>query len=119
MAAVTPTVTSTNWPYRHVTWALTQADSEGVAVDLTNYRSANVHILGSFDSGTAVLQGSHNGTDFVTLKDRQGATAVSVTAAGYFELIGDWQYVRPAVTGEGASAAITVSLRSWHSRIPT
>lgn len=68
-----------------------------------------VQFSGTFNGGTtAVLQGSVNGTDYVTLKDIFG-NSISCTAAAMFEFSTSCPYIKPAVSG-GSSDNVTVTV---------
>lgn len=91
-----------------ITWAtLTSTDAAGSAYepDRTRAAIAAVQFTGTFDSATAVLQGSNNGTNWVTLSDTLGS-AISFTAAGYAELSTAVAYIRPSTSGGGGSQDI-------------
>lgn len=86
-----------------VTWAtLTSSDTAGSAYEPSRTRGsvATVQFTGTFDSATAVLQGSNDGTNWVTIKD-MGASDVSLTAAGYAEISTAFAYIRPSTSGGG------------------
>lgn len=91
-----------------VTWgSLTNSDTAGSAYqpDRTRTAIAAVQFTGTFDSATAVLQGSNDGTNWVTLTDTLG-TAISFTSAGYAELSTAMAYIRPSTSGGGGSQDI-------------
>ena len=112
MATVAPAVTtiSTDNNVRQVVWTLTQADSDGAPIEFNAFRDRCVQIAGVFDSGTVVLQGSNNaGVNWHTLNDPTG-TDISCTIASMFQVLESPKQVRPVVTGEGATAAIVITL---------
>lgn len=91
-----------------ITWAtLTSTNAAGSAYEPERTRGAiaAVHFTGTFDSATAVLQGSNDGTNWLTLNDPNG-TAVSFTAAGYAEVSTALAYIRPSTSGGGGSQDI-------------
>ncbi len=71
----------------------------------TSSESISVQVEGTFGTGgTVVLEGSNDGTNWRTLKDRQG-TAISLTAAGVRQLGEITEKIRPRVTaGDGATS---------------
>lgn len=70
-----------------------------------------VQVTGTFGSGTFVLQGSNDGTNWVTLKDRGGSN-ISLTAAGMAEFVTASAYIRPFTSGGTAdNLTVTVVLR--------
>lgn len=90
------------------TWAtLTSANAAGSAYQPERTRAsvAAVQFTGTFDSATAVLQGSNDGTNWVTLSDVFGLN-VSFTAAGYAEISTAMAYLRPSTSGGGGSQDI-------------
>lgn len=92
-----------------ITWAtLTNANTDGTAYQPQRTRGAiaAVQFTGTFDSATAVLQGSNDGTNWITLSDPQDGTAISVTAAGAAEVSTAMAYIRPSTSGGGASQDI-------------
>jgi len=91
-----------------VTWAaLTSADAVGSSVEMPGSSDRSVQITGTFDSATVVLQGSNDGTNWVTLTDPQG-NAISKTAAA-LEMVQELtRYIRPSTSGGGASQNVNV-----------
>jgi len=90
------------------TWeTLTSTNADGVAYQPERNRAsvAAVQFIGTFDSATAVLQGSNDGTNWETLSDIFGLN-VSFTAAGYAEVSTAMAYLRPSTSGGGVSQDI-------------
>lgn len=87
---------------------LTSANAAGTSYRPNGTRAAiaSVQFTGTFDSATAVLQGSNDGTNWVTLKDPQDGTAISLTSAGYAEVSTAMAYIRPSTSGGGGSQDI-------------
>lgn len=91
-----------------VTWeTLTSGNAAGTAYEPDVQRAAvsAVQFTGVFDSATAILQGSNDGTNWVTLSDLGGAS-ISLTAAGAKELSTAMAYLRPSTSGGGGSQDI-------------
>lgn len=91
-----------------ITWEpLTNVNTAGKAYEpeLTRAAIAAVQFTGPFDGAAAVLQGSNDGSTWVTLKDTLGSE-VSFTAAGYAEISTAMAYIRPSTSGGGASQDI-------------
>lgn len=65
--------------------------------------AAAVQIDGSFGGGTAVMQGSVDGTTWFTLKDITG-TDISTTANALFEVSSSVMYIRPSLSGGTAGS---------------
>jgi hypothetical protein len=93
-----------------ITWeALSSTDSDGAAYEPERWRAgfATVQATGTFDSATLVLQGSNDGTNWVTLADTSG-TNISLTAAGYAEFATAFLFIRPSTSGGSGSQDIDV-----------
>lgn len=67
-----------------------------------------VQVFGTFGSATITLEGSIDGTNYVTLKDMTGSD-VSLTAAGLVEFSTSVRYLRPKSAG-GSSDDVDVYL---------
>lgn len=92
-----------------VTWeTLTSANSAGRSFQPERLRGAlaTVQFTGTFDSATAVLQGSNDGINWETIKDAQSSLGISMTAAGYAEVQTGFLYIRPSTSGGGGSQDI-------------
>jgi len=92
-----------------VSWA---AMANGDAGDkLRGYGAPDrcVQVEGVFDGATVVLEGSNDGALWHTLRDPTGAV-LSFTAAGLKGVLEVPRYVRPSVSGGGASTAVNASL---------
>lgn len=111
MATITPTVVKTGLdPARKtyiVTWALGNADT-GVAVNLVSAPDRSVQIAGTLGSATIVLEGSNDGTNWVTLTDPQG-NPISKTVAAIEQIEELTLYIRASSSG-GSGTAVTVTL---------
>lgn len=98
---VTLTTNTTVAEVPRVIWDnLTTAGDPGAAFKLVGGKAVrlSVQFIGTFGSGTAIMQGSNDGTNWVTLKDITN-TAVSTTAAALFEIETSAAYVRPDTSG--------------------
>ena len=71
---------------------------------------AAASIGGTFGTATITLEVSQNGVNFYPLKDRNG-TNISTTAAALFEFGTAAMYIRPVVTGAGATVSVIMTLR--------
>jgi hypothetical protein len=98
-------------------WVMANSDTS-VPVELTDYADRSVQVTGTFGGATITLEGSNDGTNYVTLRDPQGV-ALSFTAAGLKQVMETTLYVRASITG-GAGSTLTVTLcmrksdpRSW------
>jgi len=64
---------------------------------------------GTFDTATLVLQGSNDGSTWAGLSD-EFDTAISLTAAGWYEIRTAARFIRPSTSGGGGSQDIDVIL---------
>jgi hypothetical protein len=90
---------------------LTKAtDDTGDPVALPNRADRSVQVTGTFGGGTIVIEGSLDGTNYVTLTDPQG-NSLSKTAA-FLEAISEAvRYIRPRVTaGDGTTSLVCTIL---------
>lgn len=88
-----------------VIWeGITNADALGAAHAPFQSRAsiATVQFAGTFDGATATLQGSNDGTNWVTLRDT-AQLDVSITEDDYAEISTAFLYLRPFTSGGGAS----------------
>jgi len=94
-----------------VTWeTLADADLDGEAALLLGSGDRTVQVLGTFGGGTVAIQGSLNGTDWVTLQDLEGA-ALTFTTAGLKGILEAPPYVRPLLSGStGADIDVLISV---------
>lgn len=111
MGSVDPTMVRLD-PYLENThiasWVLTAADT-GNPVQMPGSCIRSVQIAGTFDSATVVVQGSNDGTNYVTLTDPQGNTITKTSAA--IEAIEEvTRYIRASSSGGGANTSVTVTL---------
>ena len=97
-----------------VLWeTLTNGDTGGPADETDGmafmYRKS-VQITGTFGSGgTVVIEGSDDGTNYETLNDLQDG-ALSITAAGLYEVQEHTRYIRPDVTAGDGTTDLDVTL---------
>lgn len=69
----------------------------------------SVQITGTFGDNTVVLQGSNDGTNWVTLSDPQG-NAISKTAAAIEAVLEYTRMVRPTCTATGTGTDLVVTM---------
>lgn len=90
---------------------LDENDSAPAAIDMSEYADRSIQVVGSFNSGTVVLEGSNDGTNYVTLTDPQG-NALSFTSAGIEQIQELTRYIRPRVSaGTGVDVDVFIMLR--------
>jgi hypothetical protein len=107
-------LTSAEMTVKRYSWTGLLNGDDGTPLEFPQYADRSVQVTGTFGAGgTIVLEGTNDGTNYVTLKDPLGA-AVSFTAAG-LKLIGElpWK-IRPRVTaGDGTTVlAAYILMRS-------
>lgn len=110
VTSITPTGSSPWYQTFVVLWTpLTSANAAGSAYEHSGASDRSVQFVGTFDSATLVLQGSNDGTNWVTLTDPQG-NAISKTSAGLEQIEEITRYVRPSSSGGGGSQSVSVYL---------
>ena len=93
------------------TWALTTANADGAPVEWAAYSDRTFVIVGATWGGaTATIQGSNDGTNWVTLSDAAGAADATATADKAMTIVELTRYVRPNLTTPGTGAAVTASI---------
>ncbi len=92
-----------------LTYALTTADHTGAACEYPQWFDRVFLLEGTFGGATCILEGSNDGVTYVPLKDANG-TAISLTAAGHFHLLGTPRFVRPRLSVVGAGAAVNATI---------
>ena len=91
-----------------VTWnALTAADAVGHPIRFPEWGDRSIQIAGTFDTATVVIEGSNDGSNYVTLTDVLG-NLLSFTSAGLKQVTEVPKYVRPSTSGGGGSQDIDV-----------
>lgn len=114
MADITPVRSSIQYNIEKIFWeTLTTGDT---AIYITPMGAApicgSVQVTGTFGSGTFALQGSNDGTNWVTLKDTAGNDA-TLTAAGLIDFSTACAFVRPSTSGGSSDDLdVTMILRS-------
>lgn len=110
MSVVAPTIQKNVHPNMHtilVTWVLANGDT-GAPVSFTHHGERSWQVTGTLGAGgTMAYQGSNDGTNYVTLKDKQG-NAASVTALGLTTTADKPLYIRPNCTAGDGTTALTV-----------
>lgn len=111
MANVTPTLGVPDPLVNHkvvsATWAMGSADTGLADSRLAGYADRTVQAFGTWGGATLVIEGSLDGTNWVTLTDPQG-NAISKTTTNFIESIAEWvRYIRPVTSG-GTGTALTV-----------
>ena len=98
------------------TWTPLANGDDGGPIDPNKgaqiFADKTVHVYGNFGTGgTLVVQGSNDGTQWVTLNDHVG-TAISLTALGLVAIAENPAYIRPFISaGTGVSLTCIISAR--------
>jgi hypothetical protein len=103
MATVSGSKTTLDSPNARVySWTAIGNGDDGSPLEAHDHADRSVQVIGTFGSGgTLVLEGSNDGTNWVTLTDPQG-NDVSFTAAGIEQVQEITRYMRPNCTaGDG------------------
>lgn len=112
MATIAPELTVVNGIPR-VTWTGVSTADTMTSFPVVGQRglAGAVQASGTFGSATITLTASNDDSAFASMKDVNG-TAISLTAAGYFEFSTAAGYIKPASSGGTAdNVTITVILR--------
>lgn len=92
------------------TWSGLLNGDTGNAVEMPEYGDRTFQVTGTFGTGgTVVLQGSNDGTNWVSLTDPQG-NAISKTAAAMETVMETPRYVRPNITAGDGSTSLAVTI---------
>jgi hypothetical protein len=121
MAAVEPSFTLADAEEKYFVWeTLTSTNTTGTPVELAKYTDKSVHIYGTFDTTTVLIEGSndpranpkhvdHASAVWATLPDPQG-NAISKTAAGLEQVLDNTKWIRPNLSVAGGSSDIDVAM---------
>lgn len=115
MATITPTITqiTTHGDDCHVvTWTpMTNAGTDvGSPIEMPGSADRSIQVSGTFGTGgTVLIEGSNDGTNYVTLNDPQG-NALSVTTAKIEQLLELTRYIRPRISAGDGSTSLTVTM---------
>lgn len=93
-----------------VTWTpLTAANATGDTFEWPKYSDRCFQVIGTFGSATAILQGSNDGTNWVTLHDPLG-NSISFTTTGLKQVLEVTRYMRPSTSGGDGTQSLTALL---------
>jgi hypothetical protein len=99
-----------NFSLQLVTWTGLLNGDQGGNFEFADWADRAIQIFGTFGAaGTIVIEGSNDGTNFVTLTDAAGS-AMSFTAATLKQMTEAPRYIRPRVTGGDGTTSLTVIL---------
>lgn len=89
-------------------WTIETGDT-GTPISFAEYSDRSIQVTGEDGGGTFTIEGSLDGTNYVTLTDPQG-NALSFTAPGILEQISEATvWIRPALTG-GSAGTLVVTI---------
>ncbi len=93
-------------------WDFDAAGQDGATAEIASFTDRSVQVSGTFGGTTVTIEGSNNGTTWVTLTDTAG-TALTFTSAGLRQILQVTRYIRAKTTsGTGVSVkAALVALR--------
>ncbi len=93
-----------------IVWTpLTSANATGDAHSEPGTADRSAQVAGTFNGATCLIQGSNDGSNWVTLTDILG-NALSFTATGLKQITEITRYIRPSTSGGGGSQSLTVYL---------
>jgi hypothetical protein len=94
-----------------ITWTGLLNGDDGAPVELPSHNDRSIQVVGTFGvGGTAVLEGSNNGTDWAGLST-PASVAISITAPGIRAVLELPRYIRPRVTaGDGTTSLAAILL---------
>lgn len=110
MAVINPLVDRSAVGYHSViiaSWTMATGDTAAF-LEVPSFGDHSVQVAGTFGGATVNIEGSNDGTNFVTMTDPQG-TALAFSAAGLKQAMELVRYIRPAVVG-GSGVSITVTM---------
>ena len=115
MATIAVTVEDSGAGHMTYKWEGITENDEGAAVEHPNMadKSVQVGLTGgaAFGGGNIPIEGSLNGTDWVTLTDPQG-NALTFTAAGLEQITEAVRYIRPgSPTGTSVDLDVMIHCR--------
>jgi hypothetical protein len=118
MAVIAPTTQINTDGIPHVHWtSIASGDTAtAFAIRARAGEYAAISIGGTFGAATVTVEVSQNNVNFYPLKDRDGTT-ISTTAAALFEFSTAAMYIRPVVTGAGATISCIMTLRGPASSV--
>ena len=94
----------------HVIWETGKLVADVfTAIEMPGSSIRSVQFVGTFDTATIVLEGSNDGTNYVTLTDPQG-NSISKTAAALEQIEEVTRYVRPRITAAGAATDLDIHM---------
>ena len=95
---------------RTILWSPLANGDSGAPFSMPGWADRSVQIRGTFGvGGTVLIEGSNDGTNYVTLNDAQGV-ALSKAAAALSQISQTTRFIRPRVSAGDGTTSITVTL---------
>jgi hypothetical protein len=112
MATAAATITRSEDDFIVVAWTLKTADRDGAVLgpQLGKFADRTVQVAGTWGGATFVLEGSNDGTNWVTLNDPTGTDISATVGSPLFQVLEAPLYVRPYLSVAGAAATLYVTL---------
>jgi len=85
------------------------ADGSAEGVELPEWADNCVQIIGTVGGATVTIEGSNDGTNWITLNHPGGALSFTSFAAALKQILERPRYIRPTITG-GAATGVGVYL---------
>lgn len=98
MATITMTAARETSHARVYTWETMGNADTGTPLQTVGAADKTVTVTGTFGSATVTIQGSNDGTNYLTLND-QSDNALALTAAGIALIAENPLYIRPVTSG--------------------
>lgn len=92
-----------------ILWETLVNTDDGSTVEAPGSSIRSIQIVGTFDTTTIVIEGSNDGTNFVTLEDVEN-NAMSYTAAAFASPRDVPRFIRPRITADGGSGDLDVHM---------
>ena len=93
-----------------VTWANIGNADTCHEVSFPEYADRSIHVSGTFNGASVVIQGSNNGAvSFATLNDPT-ETAITISTEAIRAVLENTAFIKPVITGGGGLQSLTVSL---------
>jgi hypothetical protein len=90
-----------------VTWTNVPTGNTGDPIQNPTFSDRSVQVTGTFGGATCAIEGSNDGSNWVTLTDPAGV-ATSFTTAGLKQILQVTRYIRPNVSG--GAGTLTINL---------
>jgi hypothetical protein len=89
------------------TWTLTTANADGAKIEMAQWADRCFTATGTWGGATLTIQGSNDGTNWLTLNLASTGTATASTDKA-MQILELPRYIRPNLTTPGVGATVTV-----------